>query len=327
MKFNIRNYGEIEINDEIILEIINTKEMRRLKGVTQHAITYLYPWIDVSRFEHSIGVYYLLKKLGASKEEQIAGLIHDISHTAFSHVIDFVFDTQHKENFHEKKFKSMIMQSKIPEILTNQGFDFDKIIDDKNFPLLETELPDLCADRLDYFLRDAHMWRLISEENIQQILDNIHVFENQIIFKDIETAKLAAHKYKKANSTLWATPRHAAAYLILAQAIKLGLQTNIINEEDLFQEDLILFNKLKQSNNQEILTKINILNENFEVTKVSKIDDYDLTTTKKLRYIDPKILVNNKIKRLSELDPEFKQEISEYINKQQKPLFIKIIQP
>ena len=38
----------------------------------------------------------LIKKLGGSVEEQIAGLLHDVSHTAFSHVIDYVFDNKMK---------------------------------------------------------------------------------------------------------------------------------------------------------------------------------------------------------------------------------------
>lgn len=34
----------------------------------------------------------LNRQLDASMEEQIVALLHDVSHTAFSHVIDYVFD-------------------------------------------------------------------------------------------------------------------------------------------------------------------------------------------------------------------------------------------
>ena len=40
--------------------------------------------------------------------------------------------------------------SEIPNILERYGFNLDYILDDKNFPLKERSLPDLCADRIDY---------------------------------------------------------------------------------------------------------------------------------------------------------------------------------
>lgn len=65
--------------------------MQRLKGISQFRIPDKYYFKDnYSRFEHSIGVMVLLGKLGASQEEQIAGLLHDVSHKAFSHVYDWV---------------------------------------------------------------------------------------------------------------------------------------------------------------------------------------------------------------------------------------------
>jgi len=50
-----------------------------------------------TRFDHSVGVMLLIRKLGAGSspasallKEQVAALLHDVSHTAFSHVIDYV---------------------------------------------------------------------------------------------------------------------------------------------------------------------------------------------------------------------------------------------
>ena len=101
-----------------------------------------------------MGVMLLLHKLGASVEEQVAGLLHDVPHTAFSHVIDFVFRTE-KHNFHELHHERVIMGSEIQGILDKHGFDVKRILDEHKFPLLEKDLPDLCADRVDYTLRDS----------------------------------------------------------------------------------------------------------------------------------------------------------------------------
>ncbi|MCK4525510.1 MAG: HD domain-containing protein, partial [Candidatus Andersenbacteria bacterium] len=86
-------WGEIEIKDKLIKEIILDKDFQRMKKISQFGIfkhSFLFG-IEFSRFEHSVGVYYLLKKFGASEEECLAGLLHDISHGAFSHVLDIVF--------------------------------------------------------------------------------------------------------------------------------------------------------------------------------------------------------------------------------------------
>lgn len=94
-------YGEFEV-DVVLEELILSKPMQRLKGIHQAGASYLMneKW-NVTRFDHSVGVMLLVKKLGGSVEEQIAGLLHDVSHTAFSHVIDYVFDNE-DESYHEE---------------------------------------------------------------------------------------------------------------------------------------------------------------------------------------------------------------------------------
>lgn len=156
MEINDRVYGKVNIDEPILIELINSKPIQRLKGVNQAgASKYAIDTKTVTRYEHSLGVMILLKKLGASIEEQIAGLLHDVPHTAFSHVIDFVFkDKDHTHEFHEKFHEKIILQSEIPNILKKYNFDLNMILNEENFPLLERSLPDLCADRIDYTLRD-----------------------------------------------------------------------------------------------------------------------------------------------------------------------------
>lgn len=84
-------YGEFEL-EKVLEDLIVSKPVQRLKGIHQGGASYLVneKWNE-TRFDHSVGVMLLIKKLGGSIEEQIAGLLHDVSHTAFSHVVDFVF--------------------------------------------------------------------------------------------------------------------------------------------------------------------------------------------------------------------------------------------
>ena len=142
MIYQDRVYGQIKIEKPLILELINHPLMQRLKGVNQSG--YYEPFLSkesYSRFEHSVGVYILLKKFDAPFREQVAGLIHDFSHSVFSHCIDYVFS-------------NYILSSDLPIIFKKYHLDIKFLLDEKNFPLKEKDLPDLCADRIDYTLRN-----------------------------------------------------------------------------------------------------------------------------------------------------------------------------
>ena len=152
-------YGEFEIEEPILIELINSKPVQRLKGIIQQVIPtrfQRFPWF--TRYEHSIGVMLLLRKLGATIEEQVSGLLHDVSHTAFSHMIDMLLYNDLDENFQDKNHENIIKNSEIPKILENYNFDVNKISNPANFSLLEQPAPDLCADRVDYCLRDTYYW-------------------------------------------------------------------------------------------------------------------------------------------------------------------------
>ncbi|SIQ09126.1 HD domain-containing protein [Peribacillus simplex] len=123
-------YGN-NIVEGVLEELIVSKPVPRMKGIHQGGASYLVneKW-DVTRFDHSLGVILLIKELGGSLEEQIAGLLHDLSHTAFSHVIDFVLDCK-DEDYHEKIYDHVIMESEIPFILKKYGYDCESSLSEK----------------------------------------------------------------------------------------------------------------------------------------------------------------------------------------------------
>ena len=79
-----RLWGKVEVTEPVIGEILATRAMQRLKGVDQAGYYEPYmPGTAHSRFEHSVGVYYLLRRFGGPLDEQESGLIHDVSHALF----------------------------------------------------------------------------------------------------------------------------------------------------------------------------------------------------------------------------------------------------
>ena len=317
-----RVYGEQEIKDKFILDLINSKPMQRLKKINQHGATaYVWPEIfNVTRFEHSLGVYFLLKKLGASDEELVAGLLHDVAHTAFSHVVDFALGTT-AHNYHEKFFGKVIMSSELPRILRKHKFDVKRILDEKNFPLLEQEIPGLCADRLDYFFRDMLVYGLITKEDIDYFLDNLSVKDNKIIMKNRESARKIGDNYTEGNYKLWAPVFIVGQYNLLAIILKNALKRGIIREEDLFKTDDEVYSILLEDPDSE--EKLKLLNPS--VKYIDDPSDYDFYVKTKLRQIDPLFLEDNKVKRLSEEDPEYKNKLEKLRKFIEKGFYIKIM--
>ncbi|MDD5254155.1 MAG: HD domain-containing protein [Candidatus Nanoarchaeia archaeon] len=301
-------YGKTIINEPVLVELINSKPVQRLKGINQYGVQHYNPKLKVTRYDHCVGVMILLRILGASIEEQIAGLLHDVPHTAFSHVIDHVFKSE-EQDYHEKFHEKIIMNSEIPLILKKYNFDVKKILDENNFPLLERKLPDLCADRVDYFLRmfDEH------EGRGKEYLPYLIIKDNEIIMNNKEAAVNMTKDFFKLEKEIFTLPAHATVYELLAKAIKIGIDKNFINEEDLFGDDDYLYNKLKNSNNQEILKALKMINPNLMIAESES--DYDFFVKGKPRYINPKFIENNKIKRVSEIVPELFNEIEKHKNK------------
>jgi len=86
-------FGSVRLS-KLASSIIETREFQRLNGIKQLGLTYLvFPGANHTRFEHSIGTYYLAQQLGSkiglSDEEvervSIAGLLHDVGHPPYSH--------------------------------------------------------------------------------------------------------------------------------------------------------------------------------------------------------------------------------------------------
>ena len=71
----------------------------------------------------------------------MAALLHDVSHTAFSHVVYFVFDDPDGQSYHEKRKEPVMAGSDIPEILYRHGMDWRAFVDEERFTLLEQAPP------------------------------------------------------------------------------------------------------------------------------------------------------------------------------------------
>lgn len=314
-------YGEFEIKEPVLIELINSPTLLRLKGVSQQGMPSEFYCREVfSRFEHSIGVFLLLKRLRAGLNEQIGGLLHDISHTAFSHVVDWVIGDPSKEDHQDNIFLEFLKKSEIPSILDKYGVDVDKISDLESFTLLEQDAPSLCADRIDYSLRE--LVNLGYNEEAKIIIDNLRTINGQIVFKSKEIAEIFAKKYAMLQREYWAGNESRARYYILAEILKIALKEKYLSLEDFYKTDEEVLDILSKTKKKEILEGLKKLKEGFVI--IESEDEEDISLEKKFRYIDPEVLINDKVQKLSSVSENYNKFIQKEIEDSKKIIFIKI---
>ncbi|KXY09399.1 HD domain-containing protein [Bacillus wiedmannii] len=316
-------YGECEV-DQVVEELILSKSVQRLKGIHQNGASYLIneKW-NVTRFDHSVGVMLLIKKLGGSVEEQIAGLLHDVSHTAFSHVIDYVFENRN-ESYHEEIFSSVVKNSEIPAILAKHGYNYEDILlDDSKWTLLERSAPELCADRVDYTLRDMYTYGYISLEEVHRFLEDIIAVEGKMVLQNIEIAEWFTETYYKEVIDFFMKPMNIYGNDMLAKTLKLAFHKEVIHADDFLLEDDELISKLQQCSDPEVHSLLSKVHPNVKVKEDR--NDYDLYQKNKVRLIDPPLLREGEVVRSSVVSEEIRRMSEVAYEKAVRGMYVKVI--
>jgi HD superfamily phosphohydrolase len=297
MRWNDRVYGEVTVDDPRLLALIACPTLQRLRGIRQAGPSAsAFPFKTVTRFEHSLGVFSLLRTLGADLREQVAGLLHDISHTAFSHAVDFVFASE-EQNHHEQLKHQFLHRADIVAALRPLGFDPDDFIDDSVYPLLERPIPWLCADRVDYFFRDGLACGVLTPAEVARALAHLTAIDRTIVVTDVAVARSMVEKYAVMNRDWWAGPTEAYIYNEFADALREAFRLGVLHEDDLLSDDAHVLGRLQASASPLIAEKLgHILNFN-----PARVDEYVPRIIPKTRWLDPPVLVGSDFKRLSEI--------------------------
>src|SRR3954451_4826518 len=165
--------------DRLLLDLINTREMQRLRRIKQMGVSELvFPGANHSRFAHSLGVLHTArmfldqlercdgKPLPAEQRTLVlcAALLHDVGHGPFSHVFELVTGRWHEA------YTLAIVQDDSTEVHRCLK-SFDRTLPEKLALFFDDDADDegptpaylkrivsgqLDADRCDYLLRDSH---------------------------------------------------------------------------------------------------------------------------------------------------------------------------
>jgi HD superfamily phosphohydrolase len=306
-------WGEEFTIPESIDQVMQSKVVQRLKGVDQSGPPRFFGQTlpKFSRYEHSVEVWALLAKFGASTKEQVAGLLHDVSHTVFSHVSDYVFskdsfseftDRGYQDSIHKKFLKTSGIDKVVRQIGLNNG---DLNPESGEFTLLEQPLPDMCADRIQYNVKTGLIMGIISKDTAKEIINNLSFKKGKWFFSDKKVARKFAELSLYFTQTFWGAKWNVMLNIYFARAIKRALEIKLIRNEDLFSTDEFVLEKLKKSDDNKIqnyLQQCETQPEKIEGVSYSKKEVF----RPKFRGIDPLVLENGEMRRLTEVDIMFR---------------------
>lgn len=321
-------YGNETIEEAVLQELIECPTVQRLRQINQYGVCF-YAWKaqEFNRYAHSLGVMVLLRRFGADLNEQIAGLLHDVSHTIFSHVGDWVFNERSDDSYQDNIHKWFLEQTEIPEILAHYNISLDDVMHKSgNFKALDQSLPDICCDRLEYNLYGGLIENIISIRDVHDILDHVR-FENNIwYFTSPVYAKRYALISARLTEEIFAAPWNEVVNTLAARALNRAVDIELITLNDIhFSTDHEVWDKLIESDDEIVKSCMHKIMNHEQHFTLKDETNYDIFTTPKCRVVNPMVHTKDGLKRLSEVDELFAREYMRIKNKLQAGFYIKLL--
>lgn len=307
-------YGDAQITEPLLISLLTSGAVERLKYVRQYGVIfYAIPEINAnySRYEHSIGVLFLLRRYKAPLIEQAAGLLHDASHTVFSHVGDFFKAPKNPKYSYQDEIHAWYLdKSGVGQILNNYGVTIDDVLitTGKN-KMLKDENPNLCADCLEYILKAGILTNELTIDDIKTILNDVFYADERWYFGSIKNAKKFALISLFNTEHIWGGVANSLILQWTSDALKRAIEIKEITPEEInFSIDTVLWEKLTMSKDKKIQLLLHRIMNHKKYYTLSTKAKHTNHIHNKHRGIDPWVKVDNTYKRLTECDADFERE-------------------
>lgn len=326
-------YGKFVITEPILIDLLASKAIQRLKKVHQFGIShYVQKGSDYTRYDHSIGVFALLRRYNQSLPEQISGLLHDVSHTIFSHVADYLFEHQDDldSSYQDSIHKWFLEKTDIAAIITKYGYSLDDFMHKSGkFPALEQNLPNLCADRIEYTLYEYAINLGLSNkaqvyEKIEYLLSHLYFKDDIWFFDNLDAARVYAMLPLEFTKERWASVCGMYTYTMAARMLRRAIEIKLIDYDTIhFGTDDDVWKKLKASRDTVIQDFIDKICHYPNAYRLGGINDYNMHLKTKFRGVDPFVVTVHGLQKLSKLDSDFAKEFTTLKALVQEGVYIK----
>jgi len=275
-------HGYVDITP-LMQSIIDTPEFQRLRSLKQlGAAHYVFPSATHTRFEHSVGVSHLARRMGKVLQESqphlkindrlielwgIAGLVHDLGHGPYSHLYDDYLIGE-DEPKHEKRgiqiFSQMIKKYKLNVTVPEQALIMSMVEPNENekykwqFQIVANKLNQIDVDKIDYIQRDCYHVGLKCGGDYTRIIDDVRVKKAEINGK-MESILSWPSKINFEIFSLFATRYRLHKQIYNHHTIKayelllIPLLTNLMSQEKInpndLTDDIVLYKAKERTRN------------------------------------------------------------------------------
>lgn len=326
-------HGTIETDHPLIRELIESQIFNRLKKINQYgAYEYINnpigtanARVEYTRYQHSLGVLVIIAKYHDKSgiellKAMISGLLHDLSHTPFSHSTDLLLAGGFLgESYQDKTLSSFMKRHGIAQILSKYSLSVEDILPE-NYPIQEQKSPRLCADRIEYNLYAGYKEGHLTYVERKAILDHLHFQDGKWYFDDESSALMFANVSIWNSEHRWGCPDSYMTGLCFSDALVRLFQLecitkkqfdSILGDDDIWQ----MMENSKDAAICKLVEQIKNPKNYFYLVQTSNVTVMDASCIKgfcKFRGCNP-LVGDNLIeaKLLTDINPNFKQVFNE----------------
>ena len=332
----IRNYLRI-LSPELpwfLLDYMQTPEMQFLDGISVSCGTnqtkmyndrYYY-----SVLTHSFAVALIAWHFTGDKVQTLAGLFHDIATPAFKHCIDFLNgDSERQESTEERTAEIIKSSSTIRKLLKEDSIDLYNVIDYHMYPILDNQMPMLCADRLEYTLSGGlNQVRVFELNDISDFYNDLAILINEygkheLGFTHYDLCEDFIHRV----SSLW--PRWVEdedrlCMQFIADIVKYLVKNGYITINDLYSHsekdiiDIIYSPYTSPDIQRSFLDFQKATRDSIYKGDTPPVDgSYYVSVKGKKRYLNPLTLYGKEVCRISDISNVALKDITEFLKLKQ----------
>ena len=208
------------------------------------------------------------------------------------------------------------------KLLKEDNIKIEEVSDYKLYPIADNNSPKLSADRLEYNFSSGLTFKKIwNLDDIRKIYNNLVITKNEDNINELAFTSKDICKYYINNTLIlwkeWISDKNRISMQFIADTCKSLINKKLVTIDDLYKlsEQDIIDKIYKSKDNKLIKDWTNFINTNkVYKSNTYKKDKYCIKVSSKKRYIDPLVINNKKILRISSLSKEINNNLEGYLS-------------